>query len=365
MIHLFGVLKHAFKRRSEVIDNAVFRLHWLFTSTLLMVFSIMITAKQYVGQSISCMKTDGIPEDIMNAYCWIHTTFTIPEAFRKTVGVDVPHPGIDNTKMGEKKYYAYYQWVCFVLFLQALLFYAPYYIWKIWEGGVIAAVSLGMHIAVVSEEEREKKRTLLINYFLTHKGTHKFYVIKYVFCEFLCLVNVVGQMWLMNVFLDDEFFSYGVKVVEFAQMNQEERADPMVFVFPRMTKCRFHQFGSSGDVQKHDALCILPLNIVNEKIYIFLWFWFVILAILTILVLINRIVILVFRQLRARFLKGRCRLAAHNDLKYISRYSDIGDWFLLYMVAKNVDPIVIQEVTSELARKINRSNSDDTENLVV
>ena len=39
-----------------------------------------------------------------------------------------------------------------------------------------------------------------------------------------------------------------------------------------MTKCTFHKFGSSGEIEKHDAMCILPLNIVNEKIYIFLWF---------------------------------------------------------------------------------------------
>ena len=25
-------------------------------------------------------------------------------------------------------------------------------------------------------------------------------------------------------------------------------------------------------VQKHDALCMLPINVVNEKIYVFLWF---------------------------------------------------------------------------------------------
>jgi hypothetical protein len=48
-----------------------------------------------------------------------------------------------------------------------------------------------------------------------------------------------------------------------------------------MTKCEFHKFGSSGTVQKFDALCVLPLNIINEKIYVFLWFWFVIVSIIT------------------------------------------------------------------------------------
>lgn len=29
----------------------------------------------------------------------------------------------------------YYQWVCIIFGLQALLFYLPRYIWKYWEGG--------------------------------------------------------------------------------------------------------------------------------------------------------------------------------------------------------------------------------------
>ena len=49
----------------------------------------------------------------------------------------------------------------------------------------------------------------------------------------------------------------------------------------QVTKCTFHKFGPSGTVQKFDGLCVLPLNIINEKIYVFLWFWFVILAITT------------------------------------------------------------------------------------
>ena len=49
--------------------------------------------------------------------------------------------------------------------------------------------------------------------------------------------------------------------------------DPISRIFPKVTKCTFHKYGPSGTVMKHDGLCVLPLNIINEKIYIFLWFW--------------------------------------------------------------------------------------------
>ena len=48
-----------------------------------------------------------------------------------------------------------------------------------------------------------------------------------------------------------------------------------------MTKCTFHKFGASGTVETKDGLCILPLNIINEKIYVFLWLWFIFLAVVT------------------------------------------------------------------------------------
>ena len=72
-------------------------------------------------------------------------------------------------------------------------------------------------------------------------------------------------------FLKNGLYICGCNLTGF--VLQEDRLDPMIYIFPRMTKCTFHKFGPSGEVEKHDALCILPLNIVNEKIYIFIWFW--------------------------------------------------------------------------------------------
>jgi hypothetical protein len=46
-------------------------------------------------------------------------------------------PHADLAAGAEVKYHKYYQWVCFVLFLQAALFYIPRYLWKSSEGGKI------------------------------------------------------------------------------------------------------------------------------------------------------------------------------------------------------------------------------------
>ena len=93
-------------------------------------------------------------------------------------------------------------------------------------------------------------------------------------------VNVVGQIYFMDFFLDGEFTTYGLDVVSMTEMAAEKRDDPMARLFPKVTKCTFHKFGPSGTVQNYDGLCVLPLNIINEKIYVFLWFWFVLIGII-------------------------------------------------------------------------------------
>lgn len=72
-----------------------------------------------------------------------------------------------------------------------------------------------------------------------------------------------------------------------------------------MTKCIFHKYGPSGTIQKHDALCVMALNIVNEKIYTVLWFWFIVLAVITGLGLLWRMLTMI---LHARLLNSNSRI---------------------------------------------------------
>ena len=198
--------------------------------------------------------------------------------------------------------------------------------------------------------------------FLTHFifvfQRHNMYAIRYWVCEALCLVNIIAQLYFMDHFFDGEFFSYGLRVMTFSEQAQEDRVDPMVYVFPRVTKCTFYKYGPSGSIQKHDSLCILPLNIVNEKTYIFLWFWFIILATLLSLLLVYRVVIIAVPAVRPYLLNARNRMVPREVAAALSRKTDIGDWWILYMLGQNMDPIIYREVVAELAKKIETAASN-------
>ncbi len=132
MFDVFGSVKGLIKLDSVNIDNNIFRLHYKATVIILIPFSLLITSRQYIGDPIDCV-TDKIPGDYLDTYCWIHATFTIPDRLN---GSGVIHPGVSVKREGDTlKYHKYYQWVCFVLFFQAMFFYFPRYLWKNLEAG--------------------------------------------------------------------------------------------------------------------------------------------------------------------------------------------------------------------------------------
>lgn len=62
---------------------------------------------------------------------------------------------------------------------------------------------------------------------------------RFFLCEALCLVVVVGNIYFTDFFLDGTFMTYGTEVINFPDMDPENRVDPMTRIFPRVTKCTF------------------------------------------------------------------------------------------------------------------------------
>ncbi|XP_053989360.1 innexin inx1 [Hylaeus anthracinus] len=358
MYKLLGGLGQYLKWQEVTTDSMVFRLHNHFTTVLLFTCSMVITAAQYVGNPISCIVKD-LPKHPINTYCWITSTFTMPDAFNRQVGVEVAHPGVANDfgDVDARKYYTYYQWVCFVLFFQAVMCYVPQWLWNMWEGGLANALVMGMNHGLDREANIHQKKCVLMDYIINHKQTHSMYVYRYFGCEFLCLLNIFFQMYLMNRFFDGEFISYGLRVLQFSDAPQEERIDPMVYVFPRVTKCIFHKYGASGTIQTHDSLCILPLNIVNEKTYIFIWFWFAILSVLLLGLVVYRAAIIFAPIIRPRLLHVSSRLLSIETCNSISKKTDLGDWWLLYVLSSNMNSRIYRDFLQELTKKMSDTQS--------
>ncbi|XP_003740929.1 innexin shaking-B [Galendromus occidentalis] len=344
MISLIGTLRGLLKIKPVHIDGVVFRLHHGPTVVLLLAFSALITTKQYFGDPIDCDISGGAPKSLMNLYCWIHATYSVKSLFKDVDGVEIVYPGVGSWKgappkqygqQGDYKFHKYYQWVSLMLFFQAVLFYTPRWIWKAWE-------SRRLENLLAPREPSDTARSIWT-------GGFNNYMFRYVACEFLCLINVVAQLFVMNRFLDGEFTTFGLDVLRFLDESPELRIDPMVRVFPRVAKCHFQKFGASGNVETHDAVCVLPLNIINEKVYVFLWFWMWMLCTLTIFTMIYRMIqLFTGGAIRARLMKWRFYYVP--EVMPAVRDCSAGQSFVLYMLGRNMDTSSFVDVLHELNR---------------
>ena len=238
---------------------------------------------------------------VIDTYCWIHSTFILPKRITAGDGNDPmktgnPHPGVGAPEYEEvTTNLTYYQWVVFTLLFQAGLFYLPKRLWILGEKKMIESLipeALFYKVTdkrmpyfpkprgAVKDKDIEEHVNTIREYLLTFYGRpgvnrHKRYLTRFLFCEILCFVTIVFNIAFIDLFLGGMFSTYGNMVWEISEMDPEDRRDPMDLVFPKVAKCNFYRQGPTGTIQNRDALCVLPVNIFNEKIYIFLWFWLV------------------------------------------------------------------------------------------
>lgn len=363
MLDIFNSIKSFLKLDRVCTDNLIFRLHYKVTVIILIVSSLFVTSHQYFGDPIDCVMQD-IPSKVVDTYCWVYGTYTISNENKGITGKIGQHfvqPGVTNyvkDSGDEVKYHRYYQWVCLVLFFQAILFYVPRYLWKTWENGRIRMLTTNINASIVNTEHKKERVATIVEYFKENRCTHNYYLIRFFICELLNLANVIGQIFLVDFFLGGEFSTYGIKVLKFSDLNPDIRTDPMAKIFPKVTKCTFNKYGPSGTVQNFDGLCVLPLNVINEKIYIFLWFWFIILSLVTLIGFLYRILVLLTPKLRYFVLCIQTKMTLNHQIKDILSTFQMGDWFILYLISKNADYVVFRDIILDLASKFTEDVPD-------
>lgn len=129
--------------------------------------------------------------------------------------------------------------------------------------------------------------------FLQHIRVNKFWANRLIMCEYLNLFNLLLQIYVTNRFLGGQFYRLGLN---FIHDDFTGIMDALDVVFPKVTKCHFHKYGASGTIQKIDALCVMALNVINEKIFVFLWFWYILLAFVSVMAILWRFVTLIFHS---------------------------------------------------------------------
>ncbi|GFY73354.1 innexin shaking-B [Trichonephila inaurata madagascariensis] len=182
------------------------------------------------------------------------------------------------------------------------------------------------------------------------------------FCEFLALINVGAQFLILDRFFGGYFMTYGVDVINYALSPEvytvyenatlDAPNNPMVMLFPRVTKCILRMYGKTSQIEVFDILCIMTLNIINEKFFLFLWFWFLLLMALTALELMKNIIFFFLPFIRACALVMHTSFVDQRKIRMILRKGSFGDWFLLDLLSLNLDETFYTEFISKLTREL-------------
>lgn len=131
-------------------------------------------------------------------------------------------------------------------------------------------------------------------------------------------------------------------------------------VFPRTAKCLYKAYGPSGSPQIFDALCLLPLNVLNQKIFVIIWVWYIFQLIVSIVNLIYWAAVYYSRNIRIEILRRRSLLSiSRKQMMQATCKGHLGHFFVLNQIAKNTNTVTFVEILTELSMKnVNVSNQD-------
>ena len=140
----------------------------------------------------------------------------------------------------------------------------------------------------------------------------------------------------------------------------------MCSVFPTLVSCEYYTGAvvtNKLDTKNH--ICMLSQNIINEKIYLILWFWILILFGASMLMLIYRLGTIVVPSIRQHELLYRARKGNSNNIGKL-RDLTLSQWFILSQIGRNSNSRDFNKFLYELEihfiKSDNRSHKRESKN---
>ncbi|PAA69717.1 hypothetical protein BOX15_Mlig000963g3 [Macrostomum lignano] len=388
-------------------EDACDRMHFIWTPMLLLLCSLVVFGKEYIGNPMHCVFS-GNPQhhpsgflDFAQSYCWAYGTY----AYSKDAAIRLTGYRKDVEKQEEywtetisNQLLTYYQWVPYALLAQCVITYLPKLIWQLicsrkFGSDIYSLISLAAEARTSSANEFRQQadriadvieRLLMYNREYRHgrlqqlkatlynrcsllvpsKRTGTMLTILYVLVKLLCLANVVGQLFFMAVFLGfwrRGIFTFGWTIV---QNLNHGRGWKHTMLFPLHTLCYLTTSIDPGTTNAYVGQCTLPVNIINEKVYILLFFWFVSLGVVTVLSIARWTCRLLFTRSRVSFVKcllylsaldssdAESRLVDKLSIKsFIEKFLRHDGVFLVLMLSEGSDKVITAEVLRRLYQR--------------
>lgn len=355
VLALFGAVKNLInpKNKGADISSNAFRVaRWM--GIFMVGCSILTSSKQFFGEPIQC-KSHYFSPNMFASYCFMAGTITVLEENQtQFLSGDQAHLGISAEKSGRVMRHNYYQWVPFILFLQAILFYAPYRMWKTWEGGKLTKLLAKVSFDPLTETPLTDQVQGISKFLSGNPGWYSSFARKMVFCETAILVVSVLQMYLLDLVFGGHFFSLGSEFMNASYTWEHYRI--VERVFPLVTNCDMDYIGSGGSPVTDSGVCLLSVNILNQKIFMLSWYLHIFIIVFSALKVLYDLFLVLAPGARYLMLRNQAASLPSHLLSRINRRSGFGDFTLLMLIAKNIDEAQFETLLTLLSDSIATGN---------
>ncbi|CAF4182933.1 unnamed protein product [Rotaria socialis] len=322
-----------------------------------------------IGGGVLVAEFKGQHDGYANSICWLKGSYYLP-----TDEITIP----DRSK--PRSYFvSYYQWTAFILLGMAMFFLLPRYLWQAFtrqSGFNIKKVIKNIKEQKEANKGVESAQKLLKTYLdalnesngsiccgVSCPNFHVGYITAYLAIKVLYIINSITQFFLLNTFLAFNFTSFGPEGINKLLTEGDWFESPR---FPRVTMCDFMVRRLGSNQHWYSVQCNLPINMFNEKIFLAIWLWLIILTILNFLSIFPWIVFLSKQQRSSmihRYLQTNSKFMEETkdllSLQSASTYRTTDSWYktnqfidylqvdgflIFYIIAINTDDVTASEI---------------------
>uniref|UniRef100_A0A0K0FAH2 Innexin n=1 Tax=Strongyloides venezuelensis TaxID=75913 RepID=A0A0K0FAH2_STRVS len=373
---------YPFFSKKDYGGDEVDKISYYYTPIIFITISISIMTIIYVHQPIQCWVPPEFEpqwESYAENYCFIHSTYHTPNCNDDEC--------FFNSQ--DKVNINYYQWIPIVLLIQALSFKIPLLLWKSLRSYAgINVKSILNSAALVKKKFDKGSRDVQVMKAVNHMiealeiqkevkhnsfsdiivgKTSGYYLVGlYCFTKFLYVLNVFIQFVILNTFLGPQYTFWGYGILQDLINGREWEESGH---FPRVTMCDFN-VRVLGNIHRWSVQCVLMINMFNEKIFIFMWFWFALVGLITILSLLWwTLATYITTNQRDYIVKYlRCTGAVGDHISpyemnivngFIRKFLRPDGVFLLRLVQTNGGDLLVGEMITELYQRYKQKISDN------
>ena len=234
---------------------------------------------------------------------------------------------------GTKRYLLFYRWVHWVFLLIAGLYYIPRKMSKTSDNPKVKKLFEDLAITLhrydnVEKENMERAARYVVSNLKTHNGLYY----KYLICNVIALAIDIFCFHFLDFVFQGRFMRYGFNAYPFYR-DPRQFSDTMSRTFPPFAKCTLHKNVQLVDERTEEFGCHLTVMELYEKIFLFVWFWLIVLMVITSIYIIY-LFLLWISFVRLHILRISKPVQATDSVRSVvcSVISNckIGDIYLLY-----------------------------------